>query len=100
MQIVVTREAAQTTLALNGRLDTSTSRQLEDRLNEVFKQGFEKLVLDLAGIQYISSTGLRIIMAAQKLCKARGTGLAVKNVSATVAEAFEISGFSSFLTFG
>lgn len=100
MRVTTSREGKQTTLALSGRLDTLSARQLEGDLQKVYRQGFDKLVLDLAELEYISSTGLRVILTVQKQCKSRGAVLAVKNAGAAVAEAFEITGFSGFLTFG
>ena len=84
------------TIALTGRLDTTTAPQLEAE----FKQnitGVEKLVLDFAGLEYLSSAGLRVLLAAQKVMNKQGE-MIIKNVNDTINEIFEVTGFVDILT--
>ena len=79
-----------------GRLDTSTAPELEASLKESF-DGLEKLVLDFASLEYLSSAGLRVLLQAQKTMNKQGE-MIVKNVNETVSEIFEVTGFSDVLT--
>ena len=84
------------TVAITGRLDTTTAPQLEAE----FKQslgGVEKLVLDFTALEYLSSAGLRVLLAAQKIMNKQGE-MIVKNVNETISEIFEVTGFVDILT--
>ena len=84
------------TIALNGRLDTTTAPQLEAELKRSVS-GVEKLVLDFSALEYLSSAGLRVLLAAQKVMNKQGE-MIVRNVNETIAEIFEVTGFSDILT--
>ena len=86
-----------TTLALSGRLDTTTAPELEAALADV-SSGAKELVLDMNELAYISSAGLRVILKAQKLMLGVGGTMKLIHVSETVQEVFDITGFSDFLT--
>ena len=84
------------TLTIAGRLDTTTAPQLEAE----FKQnigGVEKLILDFASLEYLSSAGLRVLLAAQKVMNKQGE-MIIKNVNDTINEIFEVTGFIDILT--
>ena len=96
MNINKIRNGEELTLALEGRLDTTTAPQLDD----VVKTGIDgvtKLSFDFAGLEYISSAGLRVLLSAQKVMNKQGS-MVVKNVSNEVKEIFEVTGFSDILT--
>mgnify|MGYP000115843836 CR=1 FL=1 len=84
------------TLILAGRLDTTTAPMLETELKRSIG-GVESLVLDFEALEYLSSAGLRVLLAAQKVMNRQGK-MTVKNVNETIAEVFEITGFSDILT--
>lgn len=84
------------TVSVIGRLDTATSPQLEAELKESLS-GTEKLVLDFAELEYLSSAGLRVILSAQKTMNKQGS-MVVKNINETIAEIFEVTGFCDILT--
>ena len=84
------------TVTITGRLDTTTAPQLEAE----FKQnlgGVEKLVLDFTALEYLSSAGLRVLLAAQKVMNKQGE-MIIKNVNDTINEIFEVTGFIDILT--
>lgn len=81
-------------VVLKGRLDTTTAPELEAALE---LDGITDLVLDFEGLEYISSAGLRVILAAQKKMSAQGK-MVIKNVNDTIKEVFEITGFIDILT--
>lgn len=81
-------------LAVEGRLDSSTSAQLEKKLLAVMDSGETYLILDFASMDYISSAGLRVLlMAAKRIGKAEGK-LVLAALSANVKEVFDITGFT------
>lgn len=88
--------ASELTITLNGRLDTLTSPQLETELKASL-DGVEHLVLDFAALDYLSSAGLRVLLAAQKQMNKQGD-MVVRNVNETIAEIFEVTGFCDILT--
>ena len=83
------------TVEISGRVDTTTSPALEKELKESF-DGCENMVLDFAGVEYISSAGLRVLLAAHKTMSKKG-GMKLKNVSDDIMEIFEVTGFSDIL---
>ena len=96
--MTITKEAAGTalTLSLQGRLDTGTAPQLDAALKESM-DGVTDLTLDFAGLEYISSAGLRVLLAAPKVMKKQGS-MVIRHVNETIMEVFEVTGFSDFLT--
>jgi anti-sigma B factor antagonist len=75
------------TVKLAGRLDTTTAPELEVALKDSYA-GVEKLVLDFAELEYLSSAGLRVLLGAQKTMNKQGE-MVVKNVNDTIDEIFE-----------
>ena len=84
------------TVAIVGRLDTTTAPQLETEFKQSI-DGVEKLVLDFAGLEYLSSAGLRVLLAAQKVMNKQGE-MILRNVNETINEIFEVTGFIDILT--
>ena len=84
------------TVALEGRLDTTTAPELEKELKESL-DGVTELVIDMTALDYISSAGLRVLLSAQKTMNKQG-GMTVTGVSETIMEIFEVTGFADILT--
>ena len=96
MTIEKNLNGSELTVAIIGRLDTTTAPQLEAE----FKQnigGVEKLVLDFANLEYLSSAGLRVLLAAQKVMNKQGE-MIIRNVNDTINEIFDVTGFIDILT--
>lgn len=96
MNITKTKNDAALTIALEGRLDTTTAPQLEASLKESI-DGITSLTLDMKDLAYLSSAGLRVLLAAQKQMNKQGK-MVLKNVCETIMEVFEVTGFSDILT--
>ena len=96
MTIMKTQEHSTLTLFLEGRLDTTTSPQLEAELAESLT-GITDLTLDLSKLAYLSSAGLRVILSAQKRMNKQGR-MVVRHVNETIMEVFEVTGFVDILT--
>lgn len=84
------------TVAITGRLDTNSSPKLEAELRQSV-DGVTELVFDFSEVEYISSAGLRVLLAAQKVMKRKGS-MKLVGVSDEIQEVFEITGFSDILT--
>ena len=96
MTIEIKRTAEETIIELVGRLDTTTAPALDKTIsNDV--EGTKKLVLDFKRLEYISSAGLRVLLAAQKKMQKNGS-MKVINVCEEVMEVFEMTGFADILT--
>ena len=83
------------TVALEGRLDTMTSPDLEAELKESMP-GADSLTLDFSKLDYISSAGLRVLLSAHKAMASKG-GMTITNVNEIVREVFDVTGFSDIL---
>ncbi|MDO4849786.1 MAG: STAS domain-containing protein [Coriobacteriia bacterium] len=95
LDIQKTVDGGNVTLALGGRLDTATSPELEAVLDEVLP-GATDLVFDLEKLEFISSSGLRLILRAQKTMNTQGS-MRLTHVCDAVMEIFDITGFMDFL---
>ena len=95
MTITKNQDGGKLTVALEGRLDTSTSPQLEAELRSAVN-GVKELTFDLQNLDYISSAGLRVLLAAQKVMNRQG-GMKVTNVKPEIMEIFEVTGFVDIL---
>jgi anti-sigma B factor antagonist len=96
MTITKSQNAAELTLTLAGRLDTTTAPQLEAELKQSIS-GVTLLTFDMSALEYISSAGLRVLLSAQKVMNKQGEML-VRGANETVMEVFEVTGFSDVLT--
>ena len=95
--MTITKELNGTELkiALEGRLDTMTAPELEAELNQNL-ENVETLILDLSKLEYISSAGLRVLLAAHKRMSAKGR-MKVLHVNESISEVFDVTGFSDIL---
>ena len=84
------------TVALEGRLDTMTAPELEETLKKALT-GVEALTFDFEKLDYISSAGLRVLLAAQKTMNRQGA-MKVTHVNEIISEIFDVTGFSDILT--
>ena len=96
MTIEKNLNGAELTVTVTGRLDTTTAPGLEAEFKQSIN-GIEKLVLDFANLEYLSSAGLRVLLAAQKAMNKQGE-MIIKNVNGTINEIFEVTGFIDILT--
>lgn len=96
MTITKNQTGANLEIALEGRLDTVTAPQLEAELNGALAEA-ETLNLNFSKLEYISSAGLRVLLAAHKRMAGKG-GMKVTNVNEIVREVFEVTGFADILT--
>lgn len=82
---------------LEGNLDTNTSTEAQDYLSKSIDDGASNIVVSLSNVDFVSSAGLRILLATGKKLGGVGGSLRICGLNETVAEIFEISGFSTIL---
>ena len=96
LSIEKSANATELNIKLTGRLDTTTSPELEKELKASL-DGITTLVIDMTGLEYISSAGLRVLLSAQKSMNRQGE-MRIKHVNETIMEIFEVTGFTDILT--
>lgn len=96
MEIRKEKKDSALSLAIEGRIDTTTAPQMEAELRSDI-DGVTELYLDFTGVEYISSAGLRVLLSAQKLMSRQGK-MVLSHVNESVMEVFEVTGFSDILT--
>ncbi|MBR2736519.1 MAG: STAS domain-containing protein [Firmicutes bacterium] len=97
MTITKTLEGSALTIALDGRLDTQTSPELEKVL-ESSLSSVESLKFDFTGLEYISSAGLRVLLSSQRQMNRRNGKMVVSNVNSNIMDVFQVTGFEDILT--
>ena len=98
MTINKAAEGQKLTITLEGRLDTTTAPDLEKELQSSLSDVTE-LVINISGLEYISSAGLRVLLSAQKIMNKQGE-MSVTGVTEDIMEIFEVTGFSDILNIG
>lgn len=94
MVIKITTEGEVTIIAIDGSLDTNTSKEAGDQLTKLVNEGNTKILVDLSNLDYISSSGLRVFLATSKKLKPLKGQMRVCGLNEIVNEIFEISGFT------
>jgi len=95
MEIIQTEKEEYTLVAVSGRLDASTAHHIEQEFLRNEDGGDKKLLIDLAGLEYISSAGLRVMLITAKKINAGHGRLCLINLKPQVKEVFDISGFTA-----
>ena len=93
MNIAESRREGNLIVAPNGRIDSLTSSSFDRHLASVIDRGDVNLVIDLAGLEYISSTGLSAFLSAAKKIRAAGGRMALAGMNSRIRLVFEMSGF-------
>ena len=97
MNATFERNEDELTIVLEGRLDTLSAPEFEEQLEPELDSA-EKLTIDMAGLEYISSAGLRVLLTAVHVMQDKGEVVYVKNVAPEIMDVFEVTGFTDFLT--
>ncbi|WP_026516018.1 STAS domain-containing protein [Butyrivibrio sp. MC2021] len=96
MNITKKLEGEQLCIALEGRLDTLSAPELEKEIKDGGLDGVKVLIFDMAGLEYISSAGLRTLLVAKRELHNKGT-VKVINANSIVKEVFDVTGFVDLL---
>ena len=93
MDVTITREGSDAIVTVVGRIDTVTSRDLEAAVAEV-PDDAERIIFDFDAMNYIASSGLRVILATLKRQRANGGTVVLRNVKPLVMEVLDATGFT------
>ncbi len=96
MQLTQTQVDEYKIIEFSGNLDTATSPEVEKTINECIENGDLKFIFNFENTKYMSSSGLRVLLATAKKLKNRGE-LRISNLNTVIEEVFDVSGFSSIL---
>ncbi len=97
MKIETREENGINIVLIEGEMDTITSPDVESELNKLQSSGTQKLLLNFEKLDFISSAGLRVLLATAQTLKGEGGEMRLCNLNADVKEVFDISGFSTLL---
>jgi anti-sigma B factor antagonist len=97
MNISTREEGGVTVVGVEGNLDTNTAPAAQQQLDTLQDDGVRKILVNFVDLDYISSAGLRVLLATAKRMSASGGSLRICGLNETVSEVFEISGFSMIL---
>ncbi len=96
LKINKTKNNDELEIVLEGRLDTTTSPDLEKEVKDDI-DGIKSLAFDFTDLEYISSAGLRVLLSSQKIMNKQGS-MVIRNASDEIKEIFDVTGFSDILT--
>jgi anti-sigma B factor antagonist len=97
MKIEIRESQGVQIVAFEGNLDTNTSPEAEKKINELIDAGKQKLLVNFEQLNFIASSGLRVLLATVKKLNASGGDLRICSLNPTVQEVFDISGFVTIL---
>ena len=95
MELVEEKQGKALVIGIRGRLDTTTYAQLEKRLEELMESGETRILADCTMMDYISSSGLRVLLIGLKKARLYEGRFAICSLRDNIREIFEISGFMS-----
>ena len=98
MKIEIRESQGVQIVAFEGNLDTNTSPEAEKKINELIDAGNQKLLVNFEQLNFIASSGLRVLLATVKKLNTSGGALRICSLNATVQEVFDISGFVTILS--
>jgi anti-sigma B factor antagonist len=97
-RISVGDDAGVPTVAVEGEVDVATAPALRDELYRLSEDGTSRVVVDLAGMDFIDSTGLGVFVGALKRARERGGGVELRGLKPSARKVFEITGLDSAFT--
>ena len=94
MEVLVKKEDKAFIVAVKGKMDATTAPEFEDKMNELIAQGENCFIIDFSDLTYISSAGLRSVLASAKKLKSTKGKLLFASINGSVKNVFDISGFA------
>jgi anti-sigma B factor antagonist len=98
VEITITNPGGKTVLSINGRIDTATATELEHAINKEIGLGNRQILLDFSRVSYISSSGLRVLLATAKKLKNPGDKFGICCLSPEVLKILRLAGFTSIFS--
>jgi anti-sigma B factor antagonist len=97
MEVTIRDESDTKIIMLQGKLDTNSTPDVESEINSLLDSGANKLLINFENLSYISSTGLRLLLATAKRLQSSEGDLRVCSLNEMATEVFELSGFTSII---
>ena len=98
MEITTEERAGMSVLALTGRIDTAAAPDLERELNKLIAEGNRKILVNFANVTYISSGGLRVLLATAKKLRSPGDRFGLSSLSPEVNKILKLAGFTTIFS--
>ncbi len=98
MEITTEQRAGMPVLALTGRIDTAAAPDLEKELNKLIAEGNRKILVNFANVTYISSGGLRVLLATAKKLRSPGDRFGLSSLSPEVNKILKLAGFTTIFS--
>jgi len=97
MDVTIRDEGDTKIVMLQGKLDTNSTPNAESEINSLLDDGVNKLLINFEQLSYISSAGLRLLLATAKRLQGSGGDLRVCSLNEMATEVFELSGFTAII---
>lgn len=98
MEVKILKEATETVVQIEGRVDTITAPELQNQVAPFWGEAGITLVFDCTNLEYVSSSGLRVILSSHKMVVSKGGKFILRNLSKEVRQVIDLTGFSRILT--
>ncbi|MDO4755438.1 MAG: STAS domain-containing protein [Parabacteroides sp.] len=98
MEVKVEKGLEETIVCIEGRVDTITAPNLEKQIEPIWEEAEKTIIFDCANLNYISSSGLRVILSTHKKVTAKGGKFILRNLTNEVRSVMDLTGFSRILT--
>ena len=99
METIIEEQGKIAIVTLKGRLETSESEEVQEKMTSLYEKDLERIIIDCKDLEYIASSGLRILFLLLRKMKPKGTNVVIRNCSDLLKTVFDSTGFSSLFTF-
>jgi len=99
METIIEEQGKIAIVTLKGRLETSESEEVQEKMTSLYEKDLERIIIDCKDLEYIASSGLRILFLLLRKMKPKGTDIVIRNCSDLLKTVFDSTGFSSLFTF-
>lgn len=99
METIIEEQGKIAIVTLKGRLETSESEEVQEKMTSLYEKNLERIIIDCKDLEYIASSGLRILFLLLRKMKPKGTDVVIRNCSDLLKTVFDSTGFSLLFTF-
>ena len=99
METIIEEQGKIAIVTLKGRLETSESEEVQEKMTSLYEKDLERIIIDCKDLEYIASSGLRILFLLLRKMKPKGTDVVIRHCSDLLKTVFDSTGFSLLFTF-
>jgi anti-anti-sigma factor len=99
METIIEEQGKIAIVTLKGRLETSESKEVQEKMTSLYEKDLERIIIDCKDLEYIASSGLRILFLLLRKMKPKGTDVVIRNCSDLLKTVFDSTGFSLLFMF-